>query len=298
MSTAAAKSAGSSRRPRPLNLLVIDGYAREGRAELEAGGASTAGELYRKMFAKCSPVGAHSDIVYPCDSTFTMPDLKKYDGVGWTGCSLTIYADEERVKKQIAMARTIMEAGLPQIGSCWAAQIATMAAGGMCAKNFNGREMGIARKIVLSPEGRAHPMYEGKPSVFDAFISHEDEVTHLPPGATSLASNWWTRHQAVTVSFKGSTFWGLQYHPEYDLHELARLTYCRTDKLVKMGFFQSREACHAYVADLEALHKDPKRRDLAWKLAIDADVCNDDVKLVEIRNWVNKQAIPFQSLRL
>ena len=28
---------------RPLNLLVIDGYSKEGRADLEAGGASTAG---------------------------------------------------------------------------------------------------------------------------------------------------------------------------------------------------------------------------------------------------------------
>ena len=25
----------------------------------------------------------------------------------------------------------------------------------------------------------------------------------------------------------GGIFWALQYHPEYDLHELARLCYCR-----------------------------------------------------------------------
>ena len=66
-----------------------------------------------------------------------------------------------------------------------------------------GREMGIARKIALTPEGRAHPLYIGKASVFDAFISHEDEITHLPPGAVNLASNAFTRVQAVSVVHRG-----------------------------------------------------------------------------------------------
>jgi hypothetical protein len=55
--------------------------------------------------------------------------------------------------------------------------------------------MGLARKIVLTPEGRAHPMYDGKPTVFDAFTSHEDEVTHIPQASVILAGNEWTRIQ-------------------------------------------------------------------------------------------------------
>lgn len=92
-----------------------------------------------------------------------------------------------------------MDAGLPQYGSCWAAQIAVAAAGGHCAKNPRGREMGIARKIALTPEGRAHPMFEGKPSVFDAFTSHNDEITHIAPGGLDLAGNDFTAVQAVAV---------------------------------------------------------------------------------------------------
>ncbi len=42
----------------------------------------------------------------------------------------------------------------------------------------------------------------------------------------------------MSVSHNGGTCWGVQYHPEYDIHELARLTFCRTEKLTKMGFFK------------------------------------------------------------
>ena len=152
--------------------------------------------------------------------------------------------------------------------------------------------MGIARKITLTSEGRGHPLFTGKSSVFDAFISHEDEITHLPSGAVNLASNAFSSVQAVAITFKGGVMWAVQYHPEYDLRELARLTYCRIDKLVGMGFFRDREAAEDYVAKLEALHQDPARRDLAWLLGVDGDVMSEDVRLTEVRNWIDQLVLP------
>lgn len=96
---------------------------------------------------------------------------------------------------------------MPQYGSCWAAQIAVAAAGGHCAANPRGREMGLARKIALSPEGRAHPMFEGKPSVFDAFTSHNDEITHMPAGGLALGGNDFTTVQAVAVRHQNVSWW-------------------------------------------------------------------------------------------
>ena len=152
--------------------------------------------------------------------------------------------------------------------------------------------MGIARKIALTPDGRSHPMFVGKPAVFDAFISHEDEITHLPPGAIVLAGNSFTSVQAVTVTHRGGTLWAVQYHPEFDLHELARLTYCRVDRLVSKGFFRDAAAGHDYVAMLETLHQDPGRTDIAWLLGLDADVMNDDVRVAEVRNWIRHLVLP------
>jgi GMP synthase (glutamine-hydrolysing) len=280
-----------SGRPR---FLVVDGYAREGREDLRAGGATTAGVLYEQMLKKCAP-GAEVDILYPADPDAALPAgaaIAQYDGIAWTGSSLTIFKDDPRVLPQIEFAKAAYAARVPSFGSCWAAQIAVVAAGGRCAANPKGREMGLARKIALTPEGRAHPLYIGKKSVFDGFISHDDEVTHLPPNGVLLASNRYTHVQAVAVTHQGGSFWGLQYHPEYDLHELARLCYCRREKLTNLGFFRDTDAAQSFVDQLEALHQDPSRKDLAWLLGIDEDVMNEDIRLAEVRNWIQQLVIP------
>lgn len=62
----------------PLSVLVIDGYSKEGRGDLEAGGASTAGKLYQDLLKKCTPQGnVVTDIIYPADADFKTPDLSK-----------------------------------------------------------------------------------------------------------------------------------------------------------------------------------------------------------------------------
>ncbi len=277
-----------------LRFLIVDGYVEASRKELAAGGASSAGELYSRMLRRYAP-GAHCDIIYPSDPGTALPDgagLADYDGIAWTGCSLTVYDDSPQVRDQIDFCRAGFEARVPSFGSCWAAQIAVVAAGGHVRANPRGREMGLARKISLSQEGRAHPMYEGKPATFDAFISHVDEITHLPTGATMLASNAFTHIQAVSVIYRGGVFWSPQYHPEYDLHEMARLTWCRLDILTRLGFFQNRQDGEAYVELLETLHRDPSRYDIAWKLGIDDDVMNSDIRQLEVKNWIERLVIP------
>ncbi len=276
-------------------FLVVDGYSRAGREDLKAGGASTAGDLYARMLDACTPGGAAVDIVTPADPGSALPKgaaIGQYAGVAWTGSSLTVYADDPKVTPQIEFAKAAFEARVPGFGSCWAAQIAVIAAGGHCAANPRGREMGLARKIALTHEGRAHPLYHGKKSVFDAFISHDDEITHLPPGGVLLASNRHTHVQAVAVTHNGGQFWGLQYHPEYDLHELARLCYCRKQKLTDLGFFPDLEAAQDFVDKLEALHQDPGRKDIAWLLGIDEDVMNADIRRAEVRNWIEQLVLP------
>lgn len=280
-------------------FLVLDGYAKEGREDLKAGGASTAGDLYARMLTKCTPGGeADVDIVYPADADAALPkgaEVSQYDGIAWTGSSLTVFEPGPLVTPQIEFARAAFEARVPSFGSCWAAQIAVVAAGGACARNPKGREMFIARKIGLTDAGRGHPLYRGKKTIFDAWISHDDEITQLPPGAQILASNDFTHVQAVSVTHKGGTFWGLQYHPEYDVHEMTRLIYCRREKLVKLGFFRDMGAANSFVHDLEAFHQDPSRRDIGWRYGIDEDVLNEDIRQMEVRNWIEQQVLPGMS---
>ena len=276
-------------------FLVIDGYTRAARDELESGGASVAADLYVDILERCGPVGTGCDVIFPADPDASLPGgvaLRDYDGVAWTGCSSCVFSGAPDVAVQIEFARECYRQGVPAFGSCWAAQIAVVAAGGEVALNPNGREMGIARGITLTDEGRAHPLYEGKPAVFDAFTSHDDEVTVLPDGAARLSGNDFTRVQSVVVEQEDAEFWGLQYHPEYNLHEMARLMFCRLEKLVRLGFFADEAAGMAHIGQLEALHADPTREDIATALDIRPDVMDESPRTVEVRNWINHLVLP------
>ncbi|MDJ0866181.1 MAG: type 1 glutamine amidotransferase [Myxococcota bacterium] len=274
---------------RPLRLLVLDAYAPDGRQELRDGGCTEAGALYARVLRELAP-GARIDVLYAADGEAALPPgaaLEGYDGAVWTGSSLTIHREgDARVTRQVEWARALLDAGVPGFGSCWAAQLATVATGGRCAASPRGREFGVSRKIELSAEGRAHPLYAGKPAVFDAFTSHADEIVELPAGAALLASNRWSRVQALEVGRGESRFWAVQYHPEYDLREIARLGRVRAAWLVEQGSFRDPAAVGDWADRLEALHDDPTRTDLAYGLGLDEDVLDPAVRLREVSNWL------------
>ncbi len=84
-------------------------------------GASTAGVLYQKMLAKSCPpnVSCESEIVYPADPgfTFSASDVARaYDGVAWTGSSLTVYADTPAVRAQVELCKAVFKQRIPQFG--------------------------------------------------------------------------------------------------------------------------------------------------------------------------------------
>jgi len=280
--------------PTTLRFLIVDGYPKASRDEFDVVGMKHAWRLYAEMLKKYLPDADYS-LWLPSDNP-TPPDglgPEHYDGALWTGCNLTLYhLDDDRVTRQIAFAKKGYEVGTPGFGTCWGIQMAAVAAGGEVRANPRGREMGIARKIRLTAEGLQHPMLEGKPTVYVGYISHLDEVTQLPPGGVLLAANDLTHVQAIEVKHQKGTFWATQYHPEYDLHEVARLITARAGKLVAEGFFQSHEALIQYVDKLETLHRNPDRKDLRWELDIDDDVLSDQVRQVEFRNWINKLVLP------
>ena len=113
----------------------------------------------------------------------------------------------------------------------------TAAAGGSVRKNPKGREIGFGRGIRLTEAGRKHPMYVGKLDVFNAPTVHLDEVEALPAGSTVLATNAVSDVQSVEIRTNGSVAWGVQYHPEYPLRELAAIVRRIGTRLIEEGFF-------------------------------------------------------------
>ncbi len=279
-----------------VHLGIVNGYPRRNQDVLTDAGMCSAHGLFERTLRRIRPdLHFEFEILWPAEVGDPLPDaeaIHRFDAFLWTGSNLTAYEDDPRVTRQIEFARRVFDAGRPQWGSCWGVQIAAVAAGGEVRRNPRGREMGFARKIILTPEGRSHPMYEGKPPVFDGFISHLDEVTRLPEGAAWLATNGHTAVQALEVRSGRGVFWATQYHPEYELHEMARLMTARGDALIREGFFADRVALEDKVERMEALARDPARTDLRWDLVLDDDILTDDLRQCELRNWLQKVVLP------
>lgn len=276
------------------HFLIIDGYPKESREEFDDSGMKYASLLYDDMLKTYLP-HATSDIVYSSDPGVQLPsgsELEMYAGLLWPGCNLTIFnSEDERVTKMIKLTGLAYEAGIPQFGSCWGIQLAVVAAGGEVKPNPKGREMGIGRKILVTDAGKKHPMFKNKPHSFIHFVSHDDEVTRLPEGAELLAGNDFSNVQAVAVTFKKGVFWGVQYHPEYDLHEMARLIVAREAKLIELGFFKDHSDLEQYVNKMERLHTGTGRKDLRWQLGIDDDILSAEVRQCEFINWIDELII-------
>ena len=82
-------------------------------------------------------------------------------------------------------------------------------------------------------------------------------------------------------------FWGVRYHPELDLYEVAGALRRQTDELVEEGFAGTHEALEEHACLIEALHQDPERRDVAWQLGLDEQVTNKNCRLAELRNFID-----------
>jgi GMP synthase (glutamine-hydrolysing) len=284
---------------KPLRFLVVDGNIRSARQEHSDTYGASPGESYARVVAGLEGE-AVIDIALPADEGSTLPDgqgLEGYDAVFLTGSSLNIYRQELAVARQIELMRAVYASGTPCFGSCWGLQMGAVAAGGVVHHNPRGREVGFARRVTLTDAGMAHPLMAGRPRVFDAPCTHEDEVAVLPGETTPLASNAMSAVQAAEIRHGGGLFWGVQYHPEFSLHELAAIMRRRRVRLVEEGFYATPESADLHLADLETLHADPARKDLAWKLGLDAEVLDEGRRLTEIRNFLAHAVSPARSAR-
>lgn len=284
---------------RPLRLLFVDGNTRAQRESHAAGYGAQPAEAYAAEIAAIEP-GVVTDICLPADEGANLPDgagLQSYDGIVLTGSALHIYELEPAVTRQIELMRAIYASGTPCFGSCWGIQMGAVAAGGTVTRNPRGREVGFARRITVNEAGRNHPLLVGRPAAFDAPAIHLDTVV-LPPGDTTiLASNAYSDVQAAEIRHEGGVFWGVQYHPEFPLRQVASILGRMVPILVEEGFRRDEAAAETWLSELRALDADRSRQDLAWAHGLDAEVLDDTRRVTELRNFLNLRVKPQASAR-
>jgi GMP synthase (glutamine-hydrolysing) len=274
-------------------ILVIDGNVSEVRTRQIAALGYDAGNGYARVLRRIDRA-LNIDIVAAADGPPELPPgigLDDYDGVTMTGSALNIYNGGAPVTRQIELAKAVFAAGIPFFGSCWGLQVAVTAAGGEVRANPRGREFGFARRIALSDAGRTHRLFAGKPLVFEAPTVHRDEIASLPTGAAILAVNDFGI-QAATFRYGRGTFWGVQYHPEYDYADIAAAAERYGENLVIEGMFRDTQALGAFAADLRSLQSNPSDAALLWKYGLGEAMRAEELRLLEIRNWLDAEVRP------
>ncbi|WP_426169649.1 type 1 glutamine amidotransferase [Sandarakinorhabdus sp. DWP1-3-1] len=275
-----------------MHFLVAESEPADARRRRRDSVGRSSGETFVDVVTALVP-GATCHRITPADADSVLPGragLRDYDAVLLTGSPLHAYDDTPEVRRELAFMRAVFGSRTPAFGSCAGLQIAVMAAGGTVRAMGSRREAGFARRITATAAGAAHPLLRGRPPAWDAPAIHSDEVAELPAGATLLATNGVTRVQAAEIRHDGGLFWGVQYHPEISLCEVAAALRRDADDIVAHGLAQTEADVEATAALVDGLHGDPRRRDLAWRLGLDAQAIDADRRRTELGNFLGHVA--------
>lgn len=104
--------------------------------------------------------------------------------------------------------RTLWQHNVPLIGVCFGHQLMAKALGGAVQKSEKGWGIGMSFNQVIERK----PWMEPFQSHLDLLVSHQDQVTILPPQAEVLASSEFCPYYLIQY---GDCFLSVQGHPEF-----------------------------------------------------------------------------------
>ncbi|WP_241233635.1 type 1 glutamine amidotransferase [Altericroceibacterium xinjiangense] len=271
----------------------------EARKKRRESVGKSSGETFVDTLKRLAP-GAECDQVKPADHCSELPtgqEIRTYDAVFLTGSPLHLWQDSDEVRREIAFMRAVFASNTPSFGSCAGLQLAAVAAGGTVRPIGERREAGFARRITSNEAGRKHPLLQGRPPAWDAPAFHTDEVETLPADSVVLASNEATRVQAAEIRHGGGVFWGVQYHPEISLFEIAGALRRQASDLIEKGLARSEADVESFAKVVDELAGDPHRRDLQWRLGLSEDVTAPEKRTLELSNFIEHLVKPTMSQR-
>jgi hypothetical protein len=95
-----------------------------------------------------------------------------------------------------------------------------------------------------------------------------------------------TQVQAAELRFDRGVFWGVQYHPELALGEIAAALRMQATSLVEAGLALDEKGVRARADEIDALHRDPDSRALRWRIGVDGELADDRSRRREIINFL------------
>lgn len=250
-----------------MTILIMEGNTPDIVAAGDSGAAS-----FVRTFLVIAPT-ARLHIVSPYAGTIEPEVFEGVDGVVFTGSGTMWSTAEVSAKPQVEAMERTFGAGLPVWGSCNGMQLAALVLGGEVLANPRGLEVGMARGLSPTTEGKSHPMMKGRSDVFAVPTVHRDVITRIPDGAVIVASNDVCDVQAMAFEEGGVDFWGTQYHPELAARDIA--TYVRTP-----GIFDDHRSL---AEDLDIADIDDAA---ARRLGSTSSALHIEQRTLELQNWL------------
>ncbi len=135
-------------------------------------------------------------------------ELNDCDAYITTGSRSSVYDDEQWIGEFEKLVRVIAEKRVPFVGVCFGHQMMAQALGGVVKPADSGWGVGVSTIRFSDRDIGSLPL----PEELSLIVSHQDQVTGVPPGLEILGGNdfcpvSWCRY--------GETMLGIQGHPEF-----------------------------------------------------------------------------------
>lgn len=178
-------------------------------------------DMYSALFADNAPSVEVTFVMTLEGETAALDD---YDAFLITGSPRGVYDNDDWIAHLHQFVRQVYASGKPLMGICFGHQIIANALGGKAEKSEKGWGVGI-RSVPVTGASDLFP--EGCASL-DLLYMHQDQVTTLPEGATSLMGDDFCPIAAFNIGDQVLCFQG---HPEFTQDVVGAIIDLREDDI-------------------------------------------------------------------
>ncbi len=190
-------------KPKILNigLLLCDDVPEDGRDRF--------GD-YTGMFSRAiNAVDEHIELSpYDAYKQMLPNQIDAHDGYLISGSGASVFEDKQWIKSLMAFVSQCHTSRIKTVGICFGHQLIAHALGGETVRSEKGWGFGIH-----SARLNTNPNWLGADSdLYNLVVIHQDQVTSLPEGFSTIASNDFCPNSMITDS---EVMLGIQGHPEF-----------------------------------------------------------------------------------
>ena len=153
-----------------------------------------------------------------------LPDVASFEGLIVSGSEFGVYDPLDWMAPLRQLLLEAKAAEKPIYGICFGHQLIAKALGGRVEKSPKGWGIGLAFSDVVTTQSW---MTMAKDKI-NLIVSHQDQISELPPNAEVLMSNSFCPYSMIKV---GNNFLGLQGHPEFSREYSFALMDSRRDRI-------------------------------------------------------------------